>query len=217
MMPRHANLRRLRLPVPLHRRRRRALVPQPRRAPGAGGSRGHLLDPAPVGQGPEARPRRAHRGRGGRPAHGAVHATPGAAACCRRSCSDWACSCICCAAARRYEVVHTCAFPYFSLLAAALVRPLRALSARERLVRGLERLLLARLPGRPRRAHRRARAAAVRTGATAGALLLRAPRAAPARGGHPWARAGAARAVRRADRPGARPRGRPRSSCSRAA
>lgn len=26
---------------------------------------------------------------------------------------------------RRYEVVHTCAFPYFSLLAAALVRPLR--------------------------------------------------------------------------------------------
>src|SRR5947208_8623204 len=25
---------------------------------------------------------------------------------------------------RRYEVVHTCAFPYFSLLAAALVRPL---------------------------------------------------------------------------------------------
>jgi glycosyltransferase involved in cell wall biosynthesis len=27
--------------------------------------------------------------------------------------------------ARRYDVVHTCAFPYFSLLAAALVRPLR--------------------------------------------------------------------------------------------
>jgi glycosyltransferase involved in cell wall biosynthesis len=26
---------------------------------------------------------------------------------------------------RRYDVVHTCAFPYFSLLAAALVRPLR--------------------------------------------------------------------------------------------
>jgi glycosyltransferase involved in cell wall biosynthesis len=26
---------------------------------------------------------------------------------------------------RRYEVVHTCAFPYFSLLAAALLRPLR--------------------------------------------------------------------------------------------
>ena len=25
---------------------------------------------------------------------------------------------------RRYEVVHTCSFPYFSLLAAALVRPL---------------------------------------------------------------------------------------------
>ncbi len=25
---------------------------------------------------------------------------------------------------RRYDVVHTCAFPYFSLLAAALVRPL---------------------------------------------------------------------------------------------
>ena len=40
---------------------------------------------------------------------------------------------------RRYDVVHTCSFPYFSLLAAALVRPLRPLPARRRLVRGVER------------------------------------------------------------------------------
>ncbi len=39
---------------------------------------------------------------------------------------------------RRYDVVHTCAFPYFSLLAAAAVRPLRALRAGGGLVRGVE-------------------------------------------------------------------------------
>ena len=46
----HADLPRLRLPVPVHRRRRRALVPQPRRAPRRGGPRGDLPDAAPVGR-----------------------------------------------------------------------------------------------------------------------------------------------------------------------
>ena len=44
----HADLPRLRLPVPLHGRGRRALVPQPRRAAGGRGPRGHLPDAAPV-------------------------------------------------------------------------------------------------------------------------------------------------------------------------
>ena len=43
------DLPRLRLPVPPHRRRRRALVPQPRRAARRRGPRGHLPDAAPVG------------------------------------------------------------------------------------------------------------------------------------------------------------------------
>ncbi len=54
----HADLPGLRLPVPLHRRRRRALVPQPRRAARGRGARGDLPDAAPVGA------RRARRGPG---------------------------------------------------------------------------------------------------------------------------------------------------------
>ncbi len=50
---------------------------------------------------------------------------------------------------RRYDVVHTCAFPYFSLLAAAAAAAAAALRAGRRLVRGLEPLLLARLSRRP--------------------------------------------------------------------
>ncbi len=46
----------------------------------------------------------------------------------------------------RYEAVHTCSFPYFSLLAAAAVRPLHGYELVVRLVRGLVALLLARLP-----------------------------------------------------------------------
>ena len=47
-LPRRADLHRLRLPLSAHGRRRRALVPQPRRAAGRGGSRGHLPDAPPV-------------------------------------------------------------------------------------------------------------------------------------------------------------------------
>ena len=150
----HAHLSRLRLPVPLHRRRRRALVPQPRRAAGRRRPRGHLPDPAPVGA------RRARRGagraRGRAPGRAWSSTRPaGAAACCRRSCSAPACSGTCCATARRYDVVHTASFPYFSLLAAALVRAAAPLPAGGRLARGLEPRLLARVPRRRRRAHRR--------------------------------------------------------------
>ena len=63
---------------------------------------------------------------------------------------------------RRYDVVHTCSFPYFSLLAAALSRPVAPLRARRRLVRGLEPLLLARLPRRAPGLDRRARPARLR-------------------------------------------------------
>ena len=47
---------------------------------------------------------------------------------------------------RRFDVVHTCSFPYFSVLAAAAVRAVGALPARRGLVRGLVALLLGRLP-----------------------------------------------------------------------
>ena len=62
------------------------------------------------------RPGRARRR--GRPADGALHARRAPAHRCRRSCSAPACSGTCCATARRYDVVHTASFPYFSLLAA---------------------------------------------------------------------------------------------------
>ena len=70
-----------------------------------------------------------------------------------------ACCGTCCATAADYDVVHTASFPYFSLLAAALARPLRPLPARRRLARGLDARLLARVPRAGRRARRLARAA----------------------------------------------------------
>ncbi len=155
---RHADLPRLRLPVPAHRRRRRALVPQPRRAPGRRGPRGHLSDPAPVG--PRYRTRRAAasmcgssgRGCSSTPVPGQRRILPplvfGAGVLWHLLRHG-----------RRYDVVHTCSFPYFSLLAAALAAPLRRLPPRRRLVRGLEPWLLARVPGPRRRRRRLARAA----------------------------------------------------------
>ena len=126
---RHADLPRLRLPVPVHRRRRRALVPQPR----ASGSR------------PRATRSPTSRCASGRAASDAERA--GRATCVavgprmalyarrrpapdrsRRSCSAPACSGTCCATARRYDVVHTASFPYFSLLAAGARAAARAAS-----------------------------------------------------------------------------------------
>ena len=101
------------------------------------------------------------------PADGALHRRADADASCRRWCSGWACSSHLLRHGRRYDVVHTCAFPYFSLLAAALAAAAAALRAGGRLVRGVEPRLLARLP-------RRASAGASAT------LVQRAVRARPA-------------------------------------
>ena len=68
---------------------------------------------------------------------------------------------------RRYDVVHTASFPYFSLLAAGRCRPLRQLPARRRLARGLDARLLARVPRGP---------SAVAAGWAVQRLCLRIPR-----------------------------------------
>ena len=73
---------------------------------------------------------------------------------------------------RRYDVVHTCSFPYFSLLAIALLAPLHSLRRRGGLVRGVEPELLAQLPGTLGRGRRRADPAHLREGSPAGLLLL---------------------------------------------
>ncbi len=87
---------------------------------------------------------------------------------------------------RRYEVVHTCSFPYFPLLAAALVRPLRryglVVDWFEVWSRDYWRDYLG------ARARRGARAARLRGGPPAGLLLLRAARPAAERGGAAAAR-----------------------------
>ena len=84
---------------------------------------------------------------------------------------------------RRYDVVHTCSFPYFSLLAAAVAPAPWRLSAGRRLVRGVDSRLLARVSGPVRRRRRLARSAAVRARPAAGVLLLAAARPSPARRG----------------------------------
>src|SRR5437588_11594734 len=70
-----ARLPGLRLPLPVHGRRSRALVSQPRRAPRGRRPRGHVFDPAPVAA--RHRPGRP-RGPGGdgRPAHAPVRGRP---------------------------------------------------------------------------------------------------------------------------------------------
>ncbi len=71
--PAHAHLRHLRLPLPVHGRRRRALVSQPRRAPRGRRARGHLPDAAPVGPRRGAGAGWVRAGHSGRPADGALH------------------------------------------------------------------------------------------------------------------------------------------------
>ena len=66
------DLPRLRLPVPPHRRRRRALVPQRRRAAERGRARGHVPDAPPVAARRRSGRAVGPRGRG-RPAAGALH------------------------------------------------------------------------------------------------------------------------------------------------
>src|SRR5438105_1315775 len=63
--PRSARLPRLRPPLPVHDRRRRALVPRPRRPPGRARTLGHLPDPAALAarRAPGAARDRSSRGR----------------------------------------------------------------------------------------------------------------------------------------------------------
>ena len=142
----HARLSGLRLPVSVHRRRCRAVVPQPGRTAGRRRTRGHLPHPAAVGS------RRARRGAGRargerRPAHGALRA--------RRAPAG--------AAAARVRRRRALAPPpprpplrrgphrVVSVLLAAgggARAPAAPLPARGRLARGLERRLLARVPRR---------------------------------------------------------------------
>ena len=194
---------------PVHDRGRRALVSQPRRAPGRGGARGHLPDAAPVGARRAARPRRAHAGRDRGPAHGAVHGRADGGASCRRSCSGWGCSCTCCETAAATTWSTHASFPYFSLLAAALA----ASPARfELMVDWFEvwsrSYWLDYLGGAGGRVGR-ARAAHLRARPPARVLLLRAARRAPARGGPARLGDGPAGAVRRHDRAGHAAPGRP--------
>ena len=100
-----------------------------------------------MGRGERARSAGRARRRG-RPADGALRRRRAAPRSCRRSCSAPACSWHLLRHGRRYDVVHTASFPYFSLLAAALAAPARPLPARRRLVRGLEPRVLARVPRR---------------------------------------------------------------------
>ena len=95
-----------------------------------------------------------------------------AAGFCRRSCSGPGVLWHLLRHGRRYDVVHTCSFPYFSLLAAAAARGRVALPARGRLVRGVDAGLLARVPGPGRRRRRLAGPAAVRPRAPTRVLLL---------------------------------------------
>ncbi len=98
---------------------------------------------------------------------------------------------------RRYDVVHTCAFPYFSLLAAAALRPLRryglVVDWFEVWSRSYWHDYLGGTPGPDRRTG----PARLRGGPAARVLLLRAARRAPARGGAARRGHRAARSLRR--------------------
>ena len=102
---------------------------------------------------------------------------------------------------RRYDVVHTASFPYFSLLAAGALRRLARLPARRRLARGLDARLLGRVPRADRRADRPRRPDALPADPAARLLLLAPARAAACVDGRPARRADRARGrVRRAAR-----------------
>ena len=115
----------------------RALVPQPRGAARRGRPRGHLSDAAPVG--PRARRRASPASASSRSGpRMALYSGAGR----RRILPPlvfgagvlWHLL----RHGRRYDVVHTASFPYFSLLAAALVAAARPLPARRRLARGVD-------------------------------------------------------------------------------
>ncbi len=192
---RRARLPGLRLPLPVDGGRRRALVSQPRRAARAGGPRGHVPHAPPMGRGRRAADPRGAGGRGvalrralragrqpprrpagavrmGRPASPAAPRPP-----LRRGAS---------------VLVPVLLGPRRRRRAAA-----RALPAGGRLVRGLERRLLAGVPGPGRRPHRPCRPASVRPRSPAGHLLLTPVRGPASGGGSAAAAADRRRVVRR--------------------
>ena len=188
----HEDLPGLRLPLPLHRRRRRALVSEPRRAPGGGRPRGHLPHPAPMGA---RRPRRSagSEDRQRWAAHGALRGggttsdIPPGRVRRRRALAS--------AAAR--APLRRGPHRLVSVLLAAGGRRGAArgrLSARGRLARGLDPGVLGRLPRRGRRADRQPRAGPLPARAPARVLLF-----APSR-----PQAGRGRAAKPADGPGGR-------------
>ena len=108
---------RLRLPVPPHGRRRRALVS--RTSPSASRRDGHEVTYLTLRQwdrGEQPADRRARAGRRRRARGWRSTRAAGAGASCRRSSSGSACSLHLLRHGRRYDVVHTASFPYFSLL-----------------------------------------------------------------------------------------------------
>ena len=113
---RHARLHRLRLPLPLHDRRSRAVVPKPRRAAGRRRPRGYLPHSSTVGtRGRSCHPRSA---RGCRLTRGWNSTPAGSGASSRPLLFGLGVLCHLLRHGRRYDIVHTASFPYFSLLAA---------------------------------------------------------------------------------------------------
>ena len=141
-----ADLHRLRLPLPVHGRRRGALVPRTSRERLA--EDGHEVTYLTLRQWERARSRRRSPACAwSRSARGmTLYVGRPAADRSRRSSSGSACSGTCSRHGRRYDVVHTASFPYFSLLAAAAARRAARLPARRRLARALDARLLARVP-----------------------------------------------------------------------
>ena len=178
------------------------MVPEPRRAPGRRGPRGHVPDPSPVGPGHEGRRARGARGRARAP-HQPLHRRrapphrPGAGL--RRRLPGT------CPARRRLRRGAHGVVPVLLAAGRRGGAPAAPLRPRGRLARGVDARLLARVPG-PGRRRGLARAAPVRPHPPARVLLL-APARRPPAGRGPARRGHRARGrVRRAARAPARPR-----------
>src|SRR6266545_60124 len=191
---RRAGLHRLRLPIPLHHRRGRTVVSQPRRTPCIQRPRGYLPHSPAVGTRRGARhTRRARHCR--LAAHGALRAWPPAhpaAAAVRPRRARPPRSSRQALRRRPHRLVSVLLTAGGRSCAAA-----RAVPLARRLARGLDARILARIPGRTRRPDRVADPARLLASPPTGILLLTAPGATPAR----------ARASRGSDAPGRAVRG----------
>ena len=200
--PKRAHLPRLRLSLPIHRRRRRALVSRARRTAGRRGVRGHLRDPPAVGQGRRAE----HPGRPNR--HGGAALRP----LCRRQAAHRAGASVRVRSPapppRSGTALRRRPFGVDTVLPPARRRrcsEARRLPAPRRLDRGLDARLLAELSRRAQGDNRLGDPAARDPRRRARILLLSAPRA-----------QAAGRGVPRADRRNRRLHGPARSAGARA-